>query len=188
MQTISDDTLLIRLRSEQNAAFEVLYHYYFPAITSYITHNHGTSHDAEDIFQEAIIVLLQKIRQPDFQLTASLKTYLFSIARNLWLKRLRDNKLLPVTDIAVYQCPEEAFVTTLHPEKSKDEKVQSWIKRITANCQRILKAIFFYREPMESLIKKMKWKNKHTAASQQYKCIQQVKKIRQTEENNGLLG
>jgi hypothetical protein len=31
---------------------------------------------------------------------------------------------------------------------------------------------------MSSLMQKMGWKNKHTAANQQYKCLQQVKKQR----------
>jgi len=183
MQTIPDNTLLDKLRSEDNASFAVLYQYYFPAIATYIINNYGRSEDAEDIFQEAIIVLLHKVRQPDFQLTAALKTYLFSICRNLWLKRLRDNKLLPVADVEIYHCENEVFLTEIHREKSKDEKVQSWITRITRHCQHILKAIFFYQEPMDMLMKKMGWKNKHTAANQQYKCIQQVKKIKQTEES-----
>jgi RNA polymerase sigma factor (sigma-70 family) len=182
MQRIPDNTLLNMLRNEDNAAFEVLYQYYFPVISTYIVNNHGQNEDAEDIFQEAIIVLLQKVRQPGFLLTASLKTYLFSISRNLWLKYLRDNKLLPVEDISMYSRATAAFTTELHQEKSRDEKVQSWISRITGHCQRILKAIFFYREPMAALMKKMGWKNIHTAANQQYKCIQQVKKIKAKEE------
>ncbi|MET3877335.1 sigma-70 family RNA polymerase sigma factor [Chitinophaga sp. OAE865] len=182
MQTISDNTLLNMLRSENSASFEVLYQYCFPAIATYIVSNHGQNEDAEDIFQEAMIVLLQKVRQPDFLLTSSLKTYLFSISRNLWLKYLRDNKLLPVEDVSMYPCATAAFTIELQREKSKDEKVQSWISRITGHCQRILKAIFFYREPMETVMKKMGWKNRHTAANQQYKCIQQVKKIKAREE------
>ncbi|MEI3797055.1 RNA polymerase sigma factor, sigma-70 family [Chitinophaga ginsengisegetis] len=182
MQTISDNALLNMLRSEDNASFEILYQYYFPTIATYIINNYGQNEDAEDIFQEAIIVLLQKVRQPGFLLTASLKTYLFSIARNLWLKYLRDNKLLPVEDVSVYSCTTEDFPIELHQEKSKDEKVQSWISRITGHCQRILKAIFFYRDPIEVLMKRMGWKNRHTAANQQYKCIQQVKKIKAKEE------
>ncbi|NLR58208.1 sigma-70 family RNA polymerase sigma factor [Chitinophaga polysaccharea] len=183
MQTVPDNTLLSRLRSDDNTAFGVLYEHYFPSIATYIIYNGGKTEDAEDIFQEALIVLRHKIRQPDFFLTATIKTYLFSIARNLWLKRLRDNKLMPVADISIYHWETTSFSITLHPEKSKDEKVQSWISRITGHCQRILRAIFFYREPMEVLIKKMGWKNKHTAANQQYKCIQQVKKIKQQEED-----
>lgn len=118
------------------------------------------------------------ISQGDFVLTSSLKTYLFAIAKNLWLKRLRDNKLLPVADLEKYQQETETFFVETHPEKTKEDKLNSWLSKITANCQRILKAIFFYNEPIDSLMKKLGWKNKHTAANQQYKCIQQVKKAK----------
>lgn len=178
MQTISDNTLLDKLKTEESSSFELLYKFYFPSVASYIKQNLGNNEDAEDIFQEAIIVLLQKVRQSDFVLTSSLKTYLYAISRNLWLKRLRDNKIkfVEINDLDIETEPFE-----IEQEKSNDEKVNSWLTRITENCQRILKAIFYYQEPMSSLMQKMGWKNKHTAANQQYKCIQQVKKERQIE-------
>jgi RNA polymerase sigma factor (sigma-70 family) len=176
MHPISDNALLDKLKSEDNASFEVLYKFYFPSIATHITHNFGSTEDAEDIFQEAIIVLLQKIRQTDFVLASFLKTYLFAIAKNLWLKRLRDNKLIPIDNFEKYKDQSEIVEFELQREPTKEEKVASWLVKITANCQRILKAIFFYKEPMVSLMQKMGWKNKHTAANQQYKCIQQVKK------------
>ncbi|WP_170137764.1 RNA polymerase sigma factor [Chitinophaga dinghuensis] len=185
MQKISDNTLLDLLKREDNASFTTLYQCCFPTVAAYILNNHGKKEDAEDIFQEAVIVLLQKVRTPDFQLTASLRTYLFSISRNLWLKQLRDNKLIPMEDMTIYQPAETLPTLSLHPEKSREEKVQSWISRITGHCQRILKAIFIYQEPMDLLMKKMGWKNKHTAANQQYKCLQQIKKFRQKEEGIG---
>jgi RNA polymerase sigma factor (sigma-70 family) len=182
MQTISDRTLLTQLKGEDNASFELLYQFYFPSIAAYISNTYGNTEDAEDIFQEAIIVLLQKIRHTDFVLSSSLKTYLFAIAKNLWHKRLRDNKLIPVTNFEKYQKENTSFSIELKSEHSKEEKMTSWLTKITVNCQRILKAIFFYKEPMNSLMQKMGWKNKHTAANQQYKCIQQVKKQKAKEE------
>jgi len=182
MQPISDKTLLDNLKNEDNASFEVLYKFYFPSVLTHIIQNFGSTEDAEDIFQEAIIVLLQKIRHTDFVLTSSLKTYIFAIARNLWLKRLRDNKLITVNNFDKYQQESEQFTFELKPEPTKEEKVTSWLTKITENCQRILKAIFFYKEPMGSLMQKMGWKNKHTAANQQYKCIQQVKKEKDKEQ------
>jgi RNA polymerase sigma factor (sigma-70 family) len=179
MQSISDNTLLEKLKKEDSSSFELLYKFYFPSIASYIRQNMGNNEDAEDIFQEAIIVLLQKVRQADFILTSSLKTYLYAISRNLWLKRLRDNKI-KLVEINDFDVETELF--EIEYEKSNDEKVNSWFTRITENCQRILKAIFFYQEPMSSLMQKMGWKNKHTAANQQYKCIKQVKRERQKEE------
>jgi len=181
MQPIPDKTLLENLKNEDNASFEVLYKFYFPPVAAHISRQMGSIADAEDIFQEAIIVLLQKIRQTDFVLTSSLKTYLFAIASKLWLKRLRDNKLVPVNNFEKYQQESEPFAFELQAEPVKEEKLMLWLTKITANCQRILKAIFFYREPMSSLMKRMGWKNKHTAANQQYKCIQQVKNRKKNE-------
>jgi RNA polymerase sigma factor (sigma-70 family) len=176
MQTIPDNTLLDKLKNEDNTSFEILYTFYFPSVASYVKQNMGNSEDAEDIFQEAVIVLHDKIRQPDFVLTSTLKTYVFAISKNLWLKRLRSNRLISVDDFEKYQMPIETFLTEFEPEKTKEEKVTSWLTKITQNCQRILKALFFDNEPMDSLMKKMGWKNKHVAANQQYKCIQQVKR------------
>jgi RNA polymerase sigma factor (sigma-70 family) len=179
MQTVSDDILLDKLRTEESASFKLLYKFYYPAVASYIKQNHGNNEDAEDIFQEAIMVLLQKVRQENFVLIASLKTYLYAISKNLWLKHLRDSKI-KFSDDTNFDFEEEAF--EIEQEISNSEKITSWLTRITENCQRILKAIFYYQEPMSSLMQKMGWKNKHTAANQQYKCIQQVKKVRQKEE------
>ena len=179
MHTISDNTLLDKLKAEDRSSFELLYKFYFPSVASYIKRNLGNNEDAEDIFQEAIIVLLHKVRQPDFVLTSSLKTYLYSVAKNLWLKRLRDNKLIHVTNqmqLEAFQNESEVFMVELYPEKSKEQQVQRWLEKITANCQRILKAIFYHHELMDSLMVKMGWKNKHTAANQKYKCMEQVKK------------
>ena len=181
MQTIPDHTLLENLKNGDNASFELLYKFYFPSIAAYINQNCGSTEDAEDIFQEAIIALFQKVQQTDLVLTASLKTYVFAIAKNLWLKKLRDQKRMPAGSPATEDDQSETFSFELHPEPSGEEKITSWLSRITHNCQRILKALFFYREPMASLMQKMGWKNKHTAANQQYKCLQQVRKEKDKE-------
>ncbi len=172
MNAVSEDTIISQLRNEDNASFELLYQFYFPVIASYITNNYGNTADAEDVFQEAIIVLLCKVRQPDFILSSSLKTYLFAIAKNIWLKRLRDNKMVCVNDVDAHQ---QIAETDAERHPTREHTLSQVLQRITENCRRILKALFFYQEPMESLMQKMGWKNKHTAANQQYKCLQQAK-------------
>ncbi|WP_295672368.1 RNA polymerase sigma factor [uncultured Mucilaginibacter sp.] len=177
MNKITDKELLIKLQSLDEAAFGLLYKFYFPVVKGLIVQNSGSAQDAEDIFQETVMVLFQNIADPSFILTASLKSYLYSIARNLWLKKLRDDKPFANSldiDEQFIESDEEVF--ELIPESTKEEKLQGWMAKITENCRRILNAIFFYKEPMESLMVKMGWKNKHTADNQKYKCVQQVKK------------
>jgi len=177
LQAIFDTSLLVQLRNEQSSSYELLYKFYFPSIASYIKQNQGNKEDAEGIFQEAIIVLLNKVRQDDFELSSFLKTYLVAIVKNLWLKRLRDNKLITVEDESVLNRKStETIVLEMYPEKTEEEKVENWLTKITINCQNLLKAIFFYNESMDSLMSKMVWKNKHTAANQKYKCMEQIKR------------
>ena len=55
--------------------------------------NSGTEDDAKDIFQEALIVVFKNIREKaDFKLESGFQTYIYSIARLLWLKHLRDSR------------------------------------------------------------------------------------------------
>jgi RNA polymerase sigma factor (sigma-70 family) len=173
MPEISEISLLSQLQKEENAAFDRLYEDCFPSIAKYVQQNSGSRQDAEDIFQEAVIVLLHKIRQPEFCLTASLKTYLFSISKNIWLKKLRDSR--PVT-AADEHCLADWPTDDSEMAHQHENKVAGWLQKITANCRRILKSIFYFNEPIDSLMTKMGWKNKHTAANQKYKCIEQIKR------------
>lgn len=175
MPAISDDTLIDKLKKEESASFGLLYKLYYPTIANFIKQNSGSAQDAEDIFQETIIVLLNKVRQPEFVLTASLKTYLFAIAKNCWLKKLRNDKqvVIAADDQTIVE------IQDLLPEQEENAnkvKVVTWLQKITAHCQRILKAIFYLNEPMDNLMIKMGWKNKHTATNQKYKCIEQIRK------------
>lgn len=180
MQQISDDLLINKLKDEDNTSFELLYKFYFPSVANYIRQNAGNNTDAEDIFQESILVLLQKVRQPDFALSSSLKTYVYAIAKNLWLKRLRDNKLVtPHEDFDFDDMVDDASQANFdEPNQAATEeyKVKGWLGKITQRCQQILESIFFFNEPIENLMVKMGWKNKHTAANQKYKCIEQIKR------------
>ena len=96
MPTLTENTLLDQLKNEQNTSFELLYRLYYPTVAAYVTRNSGNTADADDIFQETIMILLQQVRKADFVLTSSLKTYLVAIARNLWLNRLRAAKNAPL--------------------------------------------------------------------------------------------
>ncbi len=58
-------------------------------VNRFVTNNNGTTNDAQDIFQDVMLVFVEKVRQDDFHLTASAKTYLMAITKHLWLKKRR---------------------------------------------------------------------------------------------------
>ena len=93
---MDDQQIITLIRTGNNdQALNALYRHY-PLMKKMIRSRGGTSNDAEDIFQEALIILVRKVKATsqapesdqakpaEFTLTARLSTYLFSICRYLW--------------------------------------------------------------------------------------------------------
>ena len=88
---MDDQTLLELIRTGKNdLALNALYRN-FPAIRKLVRSRGGTTRDAEDVFQEALIVLIGKVKK-DFQLSARLSTYLYGVCRFLWNEQLRKRR------------------------------------------------------------------------------------------------
>jgi RNA polymerase sigma factor (sigma-70 family) len=171
---IQENDMLTKIRKEENAAFELLYKFYFPSVLHYIQQNSGNRADAEDVFQEAIIVLLQKSKEPLFTLTSSIKTYLFAISKNLWLKRLRNDNLSFYANIEIF---DECELDELEEEVSLSEKIAETMFRLSAGCQRILNLSFWLGDSIEIIMQKVGYKNKHTASSQKNKCLEKMREF-----------
>lgn len=89
----SDHILILKIgsgkRREENAALRQIREQSFEMICIWICRNNGERVDAEDIFQEVCINLVEKIRHNKYEHRAKLTTYNFKVAQNLWYKKLR---------------------------------------------------------------------------------------------------
>lgn len=145
--TPSDLETFKGLKSKDNKAYEIIYKFYYPSVKNFITKNSGCEEDAQDIFQETILVLLEKVPKKDFNLTSSLKTYIFAISSNLWLKRLIACNKMVKTEPDVYEKYlsdyEAAETEVSHANTNRIVKV---FKIMTNKCITLLKAIFMMRK------------------------------------------
>ena len=86
---INEKDLLEGLARNDRKSVQTIYKDNYNMVQSLIINNNGTSDDAKDVFQEAMIVLYEKVRAGNFELSCLIKTYLYSVSRRLWLKRLQ---------------------------------------------------------------------------------------------------
>lgn len=75
----------------------------YPAIKSYVQHNSGSLQDVDDIFQDAMIFLYQKLRSDTLILRASIHTYFYGICKNLWCGKLRRNSKEILVDTLIHE-------------------------------------------------------------------------------------
>lgn len=176
-----DRTILDGMKQQEQSAFRLLYTFYYPTVERFVLRNNGTKADAEDIFQETLLVLLEKVPADDFELTSSLKTYIFAVASNLWLKRLRSAKRIfraDMNDLEEELAAKGSLLYTTQSELDSETQtlkslIQRGLAKITEHCQRLISAIFFHNKKVADL----GYKNAHTAQNQQYKCLEQLRKV-----------
>jgi DNA-directed RNA polymerase specialized sigma24 family protein len=87
--TEQEQQLLKGLALSDKISIEKIYRENYSAIQSFVLNNNGSVDDARDIFQEAMVVLFEKSKLDTFSLNCQLKTFIYSICRRLWLKRLQ---------------------------------------------------------------------------------------------------
>ena len=172
----SDDKVIKLMRNDNDAAIKMVYQKHFKMIEQYVLKNSGSTDDAKDLYQDAFMVLYKKIKLPDFVLSSSIGTYLFSVAKNQWLKRLRDRKIRTLNIDEVIQIPatDEPNKETKH--STEIEIATEELKKLGDPCKTLLIEFYFKKTKMEAIAKLLNYTNANRAKAQKYKCMQRLKK------------
>ena len=182
MENPDDTTVLSDLRRQEENAYRILYRFHYPMVERFVLRNSGSQDDAKDVFQDTLVVLLRKVND-DFELTSSLKTYVFAISSNLWLKRLaKARQNFDLYFDSVQDVESHNALSALVEEdqrQARQARLSDWLGKITEHCKTFLQAVFFLGKKAEE----MGYKNKHVAQNQQYKCLQQIRKVVDTPES-----
>lgn len=169
---MTDQQIIEHLKSgDQVAAFTALYKA-FPMVKSHVRKHSGTSTEAEDIFQEALIILLKKVHLPEFQLSSSLSTYVFGISKFLWNNELRKRK--PHLEFQLDHAGE--IDPTEYNEM--DERIgfaQKALQSVSERCREIFQLFYIERLSMKSIAEKLGYTNEQNAKTQKYKCLEKAR-------------
>ena len=84
MKEYSDIEIIECLRNRQSYVVHYLSERYLPMIRLMVIQLGGDQEDAKDIFQEGLMILLEKIDNKEFALTCKFKTFLYCVCENLW--------------------------------------------------------------------------------------------------------
>jgi DNA-directed RNA polymerase specialized sigma24 family protein len=170
----TDHELLQGLKNQHEKAIYEVYTSYYPSVEKYIVMNSGRAQDAEDVFQDSVMVLLNYVVKENFILTCSIKTLVFAIARRLWLKQLRyRSRNETLLEIEIEQ---DDFITHWEEVESSERKYDSIpqvLSRISVHCSGLLKQLFLTGKIPDH------YKNNHTMRNQKYKCLEQARKMMQ---------
>jgi RNA polymerase sigma factor (sigma-70 family) len=138
----TDIEIIECLRNRQSYVVRYLSDRYLPMIRLMITQLGGSPEDAKDIFQEGLMIMLEKIDNNEFALTCKFKTFLYCVCENLWKSVIVKRKAA-----ANY------LARRVEPEDEKD------FTEVMDNnlCREIFLSVFDTLDPVGKNILKLYW-------------------------------
>jgi DNA-directed RNA polymerase specialized sigma24 family protein len=147
-----------------------LYDEVYPVVASIISRQGGTLAEAEDIFQDALIVFMDQARLTMVQDPAR---YIVGIAKHLWMRRARkENRFLKLDD----------YEQSLHlPEEVASEVSSSalllFLQRAGNKCMDLLSDFYFAGLSIAQLSVRHGFTTRHSTAVQKHKCLEKIRTI-----------
>jgi RNA polymerase sigma factor (sigma-70 family) len=174
----TEQKLLAGLALNDRKAIETIYKQHYNMVQSLVLNNSGYPDDAKDVFQEAMIVLYEKVRSGSFELNCQLKTYLYSVCRRLWLKRLNQmQRISPEVESLGETVPVEEELEK-HEQRNQDFLVmEQSLNNLGEPCRSLLKAYYLGKKNMVEIASDFGYTNADNAKNQKYKCLMRLKKI-----------
>lgn len=166
-----DETLMAEIRKGNKEALVQLYEANYSSIRSYILKNSGDNDDVEDILQEAVVVVWQKVSKDDFELTAKLSTFLFAVAKNLWLKALSKAKRTePMQEFHEDTVAEREA----HIHHADLKVVVEYMNKLGDTCRKLLHLFYFEELDMREIALQLNFANSDTAKAKKYQCFKKL--------------
>lgn len=181
----TDQMLLEGLKNNDGKAIRILYKSFFNVVLKFVISNSGTEQEAKDIYQDSILVLYQNVFRDDFQLNCQLQTYLFSIAKRLWLKQIGKNSRFQSLEKITGADAEVDVSNSLQYSENKELnflRMEEGLNRLGEPCRTLITDFYYNKLNMEDIAVKFGYTNADNAKNQKYKCLQRLKKMFNQEE------
>lgn len=186
MDYSKEQELLRGLSNNDKTVIESLYKENFGLIQKLVVNNNGSEDDAKDVFQEALVVLYEKSKSGSFELNCQIKTFLYSVSKRLWLKKLQKSSRY---ELLVNGMEDTVYVEddlSMHDKRNAEMAMMSTaMAGIGEPCKSLLKAFYIDKRNMQEIAADFGYTNADNAKNQKYKCLMRLKKIFFTQYKNG---
>lgn len=173
-----EKALLQGLAAHDSDAIERIYRENYSVIQAFIVKNNGYPDDARDVFQEAMIVLFEKVKSDSFVLSCQIKTYLYSVCRRLWLKKLqKQNKFNPSVELMNETIAVEEEMEVHEKRNENFLLMEGALGKLGEPCKSLLEAFYLEKKSMPEIAASFGYTNAENAKTQKYKCLMRLKKL-----------
>lgn len=154
------------LLENDSSVIKKMYKLFFPRIEAFVLKNRGRKADAWDVFQDALIVILKRVKKQDFELVCDFYIFLFGVCRFVWMNKLRlyDNNHSELT--ITTEIFEDPVVWQMLVEEEQKKLYEEKLRELTDRGQMVMRLFFKEGKKHREIAKIMGFKNENVAKKQ----------------------
>lgn len=154
---------------------------------------HCDDEDAIEIYQKAFTIFYFNVKNGKLtDLTSSLKTYLFSIGKNLFREKFRDKhqKVVNMDDMANAPALADKVDVNILDQYHKDhqkEVVRHLLEQIGDPCKKLLELMFIHGYSPDAVVQEMGYSDERVVRKRKSLCLKKMREMVGSEKNSNLL-
>ncbi|WP_299440084.1 sigma-70 family RNA polymerase sigma factor [uncultured Aquimarina sp.] len=121
-----------------------------PHVRKYIILNSGSEGDVEDIFQDALIIVYQKLKSNSLNIDTSIQAYFLGTCKNIWRSHLRKSQKITYDESLTLKAKEENIITNKIEEIEKEHLYRKYFYKLSNSSKQVLK-LFFEGKSMKEI-------------------------------------
>ena len=165
------------LQANREVYFKKLYERNFPIVAKLVRSMGGDLNDAQDIFQDTLVVFYEKVMSDQVEVKSSANAYLLGISKHLWYQKTRRQyPLVPLTDMEkAIEVPEDYVQEDRKLAKKKG--LIRLMEKAGQKCLQLLHAFYFQGWTLDELRTNFGYSTIRSATVQKHKCLEKVRKV-----------
>lgn len=172
----SNEYFLVGIQNNNKEVVKNIYQLFFKNIETHVCKNSGNRTEANDIFQDALIIIFKKLQDNTLNIQKSFGDYLFGICKKLWLKRLSQRKKAQEFNQGMIFELDENVTEADIIEREKQKLYEEKFKLLKPSYQKIL-TLYFEGKSMSEIAQIMGFKSANYAQKRKHQCQEYLKKL-----------
>ncbi len=172
MEQFTDEQIIVGISQNDRKVMDYIYDRYYGKVEGFIMGRGGNPEHIKDVFQEAILVIYQKVHQKGLKLTCAFPTYLLAVCKNIWMHDIRKGKYHLVEDARLDSVSEEEAV-----DREQEEKLlalyEYHFRQLSKDCQKLLQ-LHFSKVPLPEIQRILGYSSEHYTSDRKYRCKQSL--------------
>jgi RNA polymerase sigma factor (sigma-70 family) len=169
MKKYSGEEIIQGIFTHNEKVIYSIYEENYKIIRQFVKTNSGNDADADDIFQEAIMVIYRKIKEERLNLYVSFGTYLYAVAKKIWQNELKRKaqKNCSIDDCDDLNSDDDIEIDLIKNEKHK--LVWRHFENLSKDCQKIIK-MFIDGHSISEVTKTMNYSSEQHTKNRRLRC------------------